>query len=160
MLTRVVSRVLALVRTPGGHPRARTGPGSRVPTDEHGGPGEATTVTTELPPPRGLANDRTWIASHRESRWHASEKFVSPHSHRATGACGHTVRGPHECRHGHDPPEQPHRSLCGPCLHAIGYLPPRTIPHRRLSTMATPAKACPAGTLPQPGPPRHHRRAA
>ncbi|WP_092602734.1 hypothetical protein [Actinopolyspora xinjiangensis] len=41
------------------------------------------------------------------------------------------MHGPHERSSGYDPPEQPHRSVCGPCLHAIDYFPPRTTPRRR-----------------------------
>ncbi|WP_026152801.1 hypothetical protein [Actinopolyspora halophila] len=94
--------------------------------------GDAAAVTAEIPRPRGLVADRTWIAGEGEAQWHACEVVVGPGSASVLGACGRTVRGLHERSTGYDPPEQRHRSVCGPCLHAVGYLPPRAVLRRRL----------------------------
>ncbi|NHD16301.1 MULTISPECIES: hypothetical protein [unclassified Actinopolyspora] len=114
---------------------------------------EAAAVTAEIPRPRGLVADRTWIAGEGEAQWHACEVVVGLAATSAHGACGRTVRGLRERSTGYDPPEQRHRSVCGPCLHAIGYLPPRAVLRRRLPRVtAAPDPRWP-GTDPDTGQP-------
>lgn len=108
--------------------------GSVYPADaDSTGAGCSTTaVTTKIPRLRGTASERTWIASSGEAQWDACGQHVSPCAASATADCGHTARGPHERRNGYDSPEQGNRSVCGPCLHAIEYIPPRTTPRRHV----------------------------